>query len=274
MTTYPIKIALTAFGFLATPASATVLFYDSFDYGGSTTNIGAAGNWSSGSSVLKYDHDGGLTHPNVAGATGGSMWLDFNDARTASNGTDFTTLDLTTLAAGDSVWVMSLFQYVSGNSGHQLVVDGGSVSRMGFEIAGSGAVSVTATFNQTVNATNSTGLTLGSGTHLMLARYTKGTGTSPDDSSVDLWINPSNTASIAGLGSADWTLDSSDGQVKWGRDGNSLTSVSTVQPSQQGRTDEIRIATEFSELNLAPIPEPSVVLLGSLGVVALLRRHR
>jgi hypothetical protein len=197
-----------------------------------------------------------------------------NSARTASNGIDFTTLDLTTLGAGDSVWMAALFQYVGGNSSHQLLVSGGTVSEMGVTIAGGGGVSVEATLNNSVNTTNSTGLSLTTGTHLMLLRYTKGTGTSPVDSSVDLWINPANTGSIGGLGAADWTLDSNDGEVKWGRDGNSLTSISTVQPSQQGRTDEIRIATEFSELNLAPIPEPSVALLGSLGLLALLRRRR
>jgi hypothetical protein len=126
-----------------------------------------------------------------------------------------------------------------------------------------------------VNASNITGINLASGTYLMLARYTKGSGTSPINSAVDLWINPADTSSVAALGAANWTLDSGNGEVKWGRDENILTSIS-AQPSQQGRIDEIRVATEFSELNLAAtvIPEPSTALLGGLGFLTLLLRRR
>ena len=262
---------LAAFGFVG-GLQGSMLFSDSFDYGSSTTNIGSVGNWSSGSSVLKYDHDGGLTHPSVGGATGGSMWLDFNDARSASNSTDFTSLDLTTLGQGDTVWMTSIFQYVAGNSSHGLTVSGGSVSEMGFSISGAGNVSVVATLNTTVNATNGTGINLTSGTYMMLARYTKGSGTSPNDSAVDLWINPPSASSVSALGTADWTLDSSDGDVKWGRDGNSLTGLTDVQPSQQGRIDEIRMATTFSELNL--VPEPSAALFGGFALLALMLRRR
>lgn len=265
---------ICAIALLTGAAQGAILFNDSFDYGSSDTGISSAGNWSSTSSVLKYDADGGLDVPQMSGESGGAMWLDFNDSRTASNSADFTTLNLTTLGAGDSVWMTTLFQYVSGNTDHSLEVAGGSVSGMGFAVSGTGGVSVKATLNTTVNATNGTGITLTTGTYLMLARYTKGSGTSPVDSAVDLWINPADASSVSALGTADWTLDSGDGQVKWGRDGNSLTSISEATPSQQGRIDEIRVATTFSELNLAAIPEPSTALLGALGLLALLRRRR
>lgn len=263
---------LCAIALLTGAAHGAVLFSDSFDYGSSDTGISSAGNWSSGSSVLKYDADGGLDNPQMSGETGGAMWLDFNDSRSASNSADFTTLDLTTLGAGDSVWMTTLFQYVSGNNAHSLKIAGGTVSEMGVTISSGGSVSVEATLDTSVNATNGTGLSLATGTHLMLLRYTKGTGTSPVNSAVDLWINPADASSVSALGTADWTLDSSDGQVKWGRDGNSLTSISEATPSQQGRIDEIRVATSFSELNM--IPEPSTAILGSLGLLALLRRRR
>lgn len=245
---------------------AAVLFEDSFDYGDSTTAIGNAGNWSSGSGVLKYDHDGGLENDVMAGEAGGAMWLDYNDARSASNGTDFTSLDLSTLGEGDTVWFASLNQYVTGNTTHSIEIAGGSVSEMGFTIGGTGGVSVIGTLNTTVNAYNSTGINLSSGDYLMLLRYTKGSGTSPTDSQIDLWINPDDASSVSALGTADWTLDSGDGQVKWGRDTDSLTSISEAQPSQQGRIDEIRIGTEFSEMNLTAIPEPSTLALVGLGL--------
>ena len=263
-------LAAVTLGF-ALPANGATLFNDSFDYGSSTDALTNVSNWTSNSSVLKFDHDGGLTNPNVT-SSGGSMWLDFNDARDAANSTDFTTLDLTTLGQGDSVWMMSLFQYVGGNNSHTLTVAGGSVSEMGFGISSGGNVSVRATLNTTVNGNNSTGINLNDGTHFLLTRYTKGSGTSPTDSSVDLWVNPDNTSSVTALGTADWTLDSSDGDVKWGRDGNSLTSLTDVQPSQQGRIDEIRIATDFSDLAL--VPEPSTAVLSTIALLALAFRRR
>jgi len=261
---------------MGSAAQGATLFYDSFDYGSSDLAIGSAGNWSSGSSVLKYDADGGLDSPVLDGETGGAMWLDFDDARSASNGGDFTTLDLTTLGDGDTVWMASLFQYVSGNNTHSLEIAGGSVSGMGVAITGGGNVNVTATLDQSVNATNSTGINLASGTYLMLLRYTKGSGTSPIDSAVDLWIDPTDASSVAALGTADWTLDSSDGEVKWGRDGNSLTSITEAQPSQQGRIDEIRVATTFEELNTTGgiIPEPASLALLGLGGLLIAGRQR
>lgn len=262
---------LAAFGF-AGSLQAAVLFSESFNYGSSDTGISSAGNWSSISTVLKYDADGGLDVPQMDNESGGSMWLDHNDAREASNSADFTNLSLTTLGAGDSVWMTSIFQYVTGNTAHSLEIQGGSVSGMGFSINGAGNVSVKATLDGSVNATNSTGINLSSGTYMMLARYTKGTGTSPNDSSVNLWIDPTNTSSVANLGTADWTLDSSDGLVKWGRDGNSLTSIDLAQPSQQGRIDEIRVATSFEELSL--VPEPSAALFGGFALLALMLRRR
>lgn len=265
---------LCALGISAGSANAAVLFYDSFDYGASNINIntGTVGGWTSGSGLVRYDASGGLNHPQMGGTTGGSMWLDFNAARFASNSTDFTSLNLTDLDSGGSVWMTTLFQYVSGNTAHSLSIPGGTVSNMGFSVSGAGNVSVTATFGNSVNASNATGITLTTGTYLMLVRYTKGTGTSPINSAVDLWINPADASSISALGTSDWRLDSTNGEVKWGRDGNILTSISNATPSQQGRIDEIRVATEFSELNM--IPEPTTALLGSLGMLLLLRRRR
>ncbi|MCH7228707.1 Ig-like domain-containing protein [Haloferula sp. A504] len=244
---------------LAGTAHAASIYDDSFNYGDATVAIGGLGAWSSGSSVLKYDHDGGLDHPAMSGETGGAMWLDFTDARSASDSS--INFDLTTLSEGDAVWMAVLFQYVSGNTPHELEVSGGTVSAMGVTISSAGGVFVKATLNQTVNASNNTGLSLTDGTHLMLLRYTKGAGTSPVDSAVDLWINPADVSSPTALGTADWTLDSTDGQVKWGRDGNVLSSISAT-PSQQGRIDEIRLATTLADV-IAPASDTTAPLIAS-----------
>jgi len=45
-----------------------------------------------------------------------------------------------------------------------------------------------------------------------------------------------------------------------------------AQPLQQGRIDEIRVATTFNEV--INVPEPSVALLGAIGFLALPRRRR
>jgi hypothetical protein len=247
---------------VATPLVAASIFEDSFDYGDSTVQIGTVGSWSSGSSVLKYDHDGGLDNAGLAGTSGGAMWLDYNDARSASHSFS-NSLDLSTLGEGNAVWVASLFEYVTGNSSHTLSIGGGSVSEMGIAIGGSSNVVMTCTLNQTVNAGINTGINLGSGTYLILLRYTKGSGTSPNDSRVDLWINPADTSSEDALGMADWTLDSNDGQVKWGRDTDSLTGISLAQPSQQGRIDEIRIATDLATITggVQPPPPPGTLVV-------------
>lgn len=272
-------LAVAVFGF-AGSSTAAAIFSDSFDYGASDISLnsaGAIGNWgSSGSSLLIYDADGGLDHPQMSGETGGALYRNYTTDRTISNSDinfDLSTTGTNSFGAGDTVWMASLFQYVAGGE-QSLLISGGSVSGMGYTINSGGSVSVTATINATVNANNSTGLSLGTGTYLMLARYTKGTGTSPIDSSVDLWINPTNTSSVASLGAANWTLDSGDGQIKWGRDGNTLSSLSVTTPAQ-GRSDEIRIGTSFSDLNLAAVPEASTALLGAFGLaLTLLRRRR
>lgn len=251
---------------------ATVIFSDSFDYGSSDLgfNSGSVGNWSSTSGVLKYDADGGLSTSTVSGS-GGSMWLDFNDVRTAGNSDP--NLAYSTLGAGDEMWLSYLVDFTAGGAvTSSLELEGGTVSDIHVNITSAGSIVVDATLDTTLNNSNGTGLTLSTGVHHVLLRATKGTGTSPINSQLDLWLNPTDTSSVAGLGAAGWTLDSSDGQVKWGRDTDTFSSI-TANPNEQGRLDEIRIATTFSELNLVPEPS-SALLLGFAGGFALLRRRR
>lgn len=265
-------VAILTVSAIVTAANATVIYSESFDYGSSDATVGSVGNWNSSSGVLKYDADGGLDHPALTDEAGGAMWLDYDEARTATDSTP--NFDLSTtygFGAGDTVWMATLFEYVSNTNAHFVDVAGGSVSSMGVSISSAGDVSVKATINSSVNATNSTGITLGDGIYLMLLRYTKGSGTLPTDSAVDLWINPTDASSAAALGTADWTLDSGDGQIKWGRDGDVLSSIE-AGPSQQGRIDEIRLATSLAEIGV--VPEPASLALVGLGGLLMMGRTR
>jgi hypothetical protein len=237
------------------PVYAENLFRESFDYGDTTTALASTSSWSSISAVLKYDHDGGLEHPQLGGETGGSMWLDFDAARAAGNSADFTNLLMDDLGEGGVIWFASLHQFVSGNTTHVLDT-GANFADIGVSISSGGAISVRASKNTSANYYNNTGHSISNGTHLLLLRYTKGTGSSPVDSQVDLWINPSDTSSETALGTPDWTLDSSDGQIKWGRDGYSLTRIAVAQPSQQGRIDEIRIGQVYADVVGEVLPPP------------------
>jgi hypothetical protein len=266
-----LSIALAATTVAATSATSAVIYSESFDYGGTTADLSGipTSAWNDGTGTIQYDHDGGLSTATVTN-TGGAMF------RTTSS--TFTTVDstpnfsYTTLGAGNEMWLSYLVDFTSGETNpFALTLDGGSVSSLGIDFSTTAAVTVRATLDGTVNKANDTGLTLGNGVSHILLRATKGTGTSPVNSQLDLWINPSSVGSVGALGAASWTLDSGDGEVKWGRDGNTFSSI-IAAPSAGGRLDEIRIATSFSELSL--VPEPSTALLGALGFLALLRRRR
>lgn len=243
-------------------AQAIGIYEESFDYGESTVVISDVGTWDSASTKLKYDHDGGLDHPQLAGETGGAMWLDYNDARSASDSS--INYPLSTLSEGDAIWVAVLFQYVGSNNTHSLSISGGAVSGLAFAITSGGDVIVTCARKGNNNdgvGNNDTGIDVGSGTYLMLLRATKGTGASPTDSTVDFWLDPADTSSEGVLGAPHWSTDASGGS-KWGRDTDSLTGIS-AQPSQQGRIDEIRIATDFATVTggVLPPPPPGAVVV-------------
>lgn len=247
------------------------IFSDSFDYGGTDSSINGLGGWTVGSSVLKYDADGGLTAPKVAGAGGGAMWLDFNDARIANNASP--NFVYSTLGAGDELWLSFVVDFTTGGTtGVSLDLEGGVVSDILFDISTAGAVSVGATLNSNVNQIHSTGLNLTSGTHHVLLRAIKGTGASPIDSQLDLWLNPTNTSNTIALGTSNWTLDSGDGQIKWGRDTDTFSSID-AGPSSNGRIDEIRITTSFAELNLVPEPSSALMILLSGFFLLFVRRR-
>ena len=254
-------------------ASAGLIYSESFDYGdsnvgfetGSQTN--ALGDWSSTSDVLQYDHDGGLAHPQMASETGGAMWLEFDQARSATDSS--LNLELSTLSAGESIWLAAIFQFVTGSDDHIVEAIGGSVTSIGFMIKPDNRVIALASDDGKRTGFGFTGRTAdGSGTYLMLLRATQGTTISPEDSTVDFWFDPGDASSVNALGDPDWT---SGPDSKFGRHKQPLTGV-LAQPSPQGRTDEIRIGTSL--FDVTAVPEPASLTLLGLGGLACLRRRR
>lgn len=261
-------VALTM-ALLASSAWAGVIYSDSFAYGNATATVdsGVASPWTSGSGVTYYDHDGGLDHPAMNLETGGALWTDFPENR-GSNDPSFS-LDLSAVAAGETVWYAALVQYNTSGGLHSLTFAGGTVTDLGFAIDGSGNLYVRASDNGGANANHDTSIDISAnGTYLMLLRATQGTGTSPTNSSVDFWFDPANTSSVAALGPADW---STGADSKWGRHTQDQTNIS-AEVSGQGRTDEIRVGNQL--VDVVGIPEPATMGLLSLGGLALLRRRK
>ncbi|MBI1337154.1 MAG: PEP-CTERM sorting domain-containing protein [Phycisphaera sp.] len=256
-------------------ASAASIYSESFDYGSSDLpfNGGNVGTWTSNSGVLKYDADGGLASSQLTGETGGSMWLDYTAARTGNDSS--LNYAMSSMGIGNTVWVAALFQYVTGTgTDHILTIGGGVISSLGIAITSGGNVVVSAADPSNTNGavgSNSTGITnVANGTYLVLLRATVGSNsynnTGSPDSTVDFWFDPSD---VTNLGTPDWT---STGGSKFGRSTDTFSSVSAT-PSEQGRTDEIRIANSLAELG-ANIPEPASLALFALGGLMVLSRRR
>lgn len=267
-------LVLFALALSTSGGRAAILYSESFDYGGSFIGFSSnsVGTWTSVSAVLQYDPDTNLSHPGLSATTGGSMWLDFDQARSATDGS--ININMAGYGAGDSFWFATLFDYVGGNTNHELVFQGGTVTALGFRIDGGGGVSVLASDNggasNVWHATGVTGVT--DGTYLLLARATIGNtfdAFGVDNSVVEFWFNPLNTSSEAALGAATWTTGPDS---KFGRASQAITGV-FAQPSQQGRIDEIRVATDLFEV-ITLAPEPSTAMLSALGLLALLGRRR
>lgn len=254
------------------PAFAASLYSEGFDYGGA--NIGVAtgnlGTWTSNSNVLQYDWDGGLDVPTMNGETGGALWLNFSDPRNASDSS--LNVDMSGLAAGGTIWMAAIAEYVSGTgTAHSIQAQGGSVTGIGFEITSAGDVRVYGSNNGSATTTTDTGINAASGTYLLLLRATKGNTTDSfgvNNSVIDFWFDPSDTSSVGALGGADWTTGADS---KFGRDSQSLTSI-FAQPSEQGRIDEIRLGEDL--IDVIGVPEPTSVALLGLGGLMLARRRR
>jgi hypothetical protein len=249
-------------------AHAAPIIDESFDYGGASGNLADVSSWTSSSTFNDYVHDGGLDHPAMNEETGGAWFADRPGGNLgASLGT--TTLDLSTLGAGDTVWAAALFDYkTGGGSDHYVNFSGGSVSGLGFRIKAGGDVHVTASNNGSATIANDTGIDVTSdGVYLMLLRATKGTGSSPTNSVVDFWLDPADASSVTALGAADW---STGADSKWGRSSQTMSGIGGLV-SQAGKTDEIRFGTDL--VDVIGVPEPASMALLGLGGLMILRRR-
>ena len=143
-----------------------------------------------------------------------------------------------------------------------------SVNGIGFGSDSSGNIFLKASNNGGAAEEWDTGLEVSLGeTYLFIVRGTKGSGTSPTKSFVDIWVNPADTSSVAGLGTP--TLGTGT-DSKFGRETGAYDSV-IVDLSYQSRADEIRMG---ETLNDVIVPEPATMSLLALGGLAMIRRRR
>lgn len=253
---------------------ANILYLQQFDYESSQngnnftdTNFPGEG-WSSGTGVITYQHDAGLTYPGLSPTpTGGAMVYDFGGgtgSRSATQADAF--LDYGDFSAGEIFEFSALINveraefddaYIAFNSGS--VVNN---VRLGLD---SDNMYVTAWMNGGVTTATGPAWSLDT-THAFLMRVTQGTGTSPTDSLVEIWFDPD----YSNLGTADFTSTS---DTRIGRSGaaNAYTGVTYGG----GTIGDARVI--WDEVQVVAIPEPSTyaALFGlfALGLVIWRRRR-
>jgi hypothetical protein len=270
-----LTILLVTGAMVAGSVHAELLFEEAFDYGPTTDDIENVSNWVTGSNVVKYDHDGGLTHAGIGGETGGSLWHDFASDQRGGDSPDAAFNPFTGAASGTEYWLSGLIQI--NNLGETTVIGFGNtetVNFWGFGVDAEGDVFLQGSDNggaaNTTGAYHDTGIDIvaDGSTYLFLSRATKGTGTSPTNSTIDFWFNHSDTSSVGALGGATFTTGADS---KIGRESGAYNVV-FAQLAFGNRVDEIRFGDSLTDV--VAIPEPSTfALLGiALGSLLLFRR--
>lgn len=268
-------------------AHSALLYNESFDYSAQLSNndpigTGAGGisHFSGNSTALDWVSSG-LTHSALNNETGGAIFHDRDSGNrtTSSSDPSFLPLDpFTPSSPGDTFWIAGLIQYNDPGSVTVAFNNGEAVNRWGFGIDSSNNVIAVGAVGAGAATNNDTGVdaVADGSTYLFLARGTVGTGTSPTDSQLDFWFNPSDTSSVGALGGATWSTSGSGS--KFGRHnggGNdTYTTVSYSFNATSSAVDEIRFGNSFEDV--IGVPEPGTLSLVGLALGSLLfaRRHR
>ena len=262
-------------------ASAELFFSESFDYGPNDTPLANVSDWTGSTTTIRYEANG-LTHPGLPGESGGNFHHDWDSGNRSTSRTISVDPGFDTAQPGDEFWMVGLIQLGnhSGTSNIRLSNSASAgTSDLGFGVFGAddtnetfvqGEAFVYSSHNGSGGQNNPSGVVLNAdgSTNLFIVQAIFGSGTSADrGSTINFWVNPADTSSLAALGTPDYTNTDS----KFGRVGT-YTSAS-IALSYQSRADEIRFGDSFDAVM---IPEPgTLVLVGiALGSLCLFRRRR
>lgn len=252
-------------GLLLTAGSSLMgqLYHQSFDYtlgdDGNTmteTNFPGEG-WSSGTGVITYEHNAGLSFAGAPGS-GGALVYDYTGG-TGNRGTTQTAsfLDYADFDDGQVFEFSALMQVDRADFSSAVIsFNGGTVNNLTFGVDSSNQLFAKAWTNGAETTVTGPTLTLGA-TNSFLLRLTKGTGASPIDSLVEIWFN----ADLSNPGLADFTSTS---DTRLGRDGasNAYTEVSFAGAA----IGDARVI--WDEVKVVAVPEPQTYAL-ALGILAL-----
>lgn len=259
-------------------AQAATLFDESFEYGGSDIDpIDTLANYSANTGVIEYDADISLTHSGMNESTGGSIFYNFASAGTRSAENTDPNFGYTSAGAGDTFWLAGLIQYnnavPSGEDPLTITFQAGVVNDWGFGIDDGGNVLLIGSDDGGATAGHDTGadIVADGSTYLFLSRATLGSGTSPSNSTIDFWFNPSDTSSVAALGAVTF---STGADSKIGRDSETYSSLNFALGGSPGvRADEFSFGDDL--VDVVGVPEPgTLALVGiALGALAVIRRR-